>query len=692
MQDEHEQLAARRARHPEWIWPRSDTHVFLGVPGSLEGLKTVVEPGNSFSPGPSSYGVSTWVFHRGDRALYAPERMDLAALRWEFAEGHLPVLLSTWEAGDLTVRSRLYTDGDLEWAAVNDYYAVTVENPTAHPVECSLYLVLRSCGPAGGPVRQLGLTPDGAVSVNGYPSVLPSAAPDAFGAVSYAERAEDISVWVQRGELPPTAEVEDDSTWASGALEYRLSLAPGQARSVFLTVRVRAEHRLLRALFPPPADKPADEEAFLERWRRLSPIQLEVPDPRFREAFFAQLTHLYMFTVGDAPRISPVSYPLWWLRDGAYIVHALDKGGLHDWAEQACRGVAGRVSFGGFGSEGDGPGDLIWMLTEHYLLTRDEGYLRDLYPHLRAGAELLMRMRRATAPLHHATEHVVPQYAFDPTLDILCAPAKDGLIQARMDWHLPVFWINSFAYLALRRVAECARILGEAGAEEYEAEAEAVREALLAAAPRSFGQNDRDVNSALWPGGWALADGTCPPVIRAAYDRFWVTVRCPGGQYTPEPLWTYFEAGQAHNYLYLGDRERTWQTIEHFLTHQTAPGLYTYHEGNGDENSFGLWQQVRGWDRIRYVTPHGWTAAEVFLLLRDCLAYEDGGRLILGAGVPEEWMSQEQPFGVTDLPTHFGRVSWSYDPPSGELSVEVEHPPAGGVVVALPGWEVRGGG
>ena len=77
--------------------------MFLGVPGSPDAFKTVVEPGNSFSPGFSSYGVSTWVSLHGQ--LYAPEELDAACLSWRYAQGYLPVLQSTWDAGPLTVTS-----------------------------------------------------------------------------------------------------------------------------------------------------------------------------------------------------------------------------------------------------------------------------------------------------------------------------------------------------------------------------------------------------------------------------------------------------------------------------------------------------------------------------------------------------------------------------------------------------------
>jgi hypothetical protein len=47
--------------HPEWIAPRSDVRVFLGEPGAPEATKTTVEPGNVFSPGMLTYGVTWWL-------------------------------------------------------------------------------------------------------------------------------------------------------------------------------------------------------------------------------------------------------------------------------------------------------------------------------------------------------------------------------------------------------------------------------------------------------------------------------------------------------------------------------------------------------------------------------------------------------------------------------------------------------
>ena len=76
-------------------------------------------------------------------------------------------------------------------------------------------------------------------------------------------------------------------------------------------------------------------------------------------------------------------------------------------------------------------------------------------------AELIARMRKTNVPMRAYNDIVVPAHALRPGTDLMCLPAKDGLIQGRMDWHVPLFWINGFAWRGLSRTAELARELGE---------------------------------------------------------------------------------------------------------------------------------------------------------------------------------------------------------------------------------------
>lgn len=659
---EHEKMKDVKKEHPDWVWNRGDTHVILGVPGSLEAFKTPVEPGNSFSPGPGTYGVSSWVF--ADGMLHAPEEKRLEEMEWGFEEGYLPLLNSGWMAGSIHVRSALFTA--MEEDAFRDYFTVRLKNEGEKKEEIRFYLVIRSFGASGGPVHSI-KGDRRQVWINGAPVVLAETQAAAFGAVSFEESHKDISEYLRTGTLPDKTEVQDGSTWASGAMEYRIVLGAGEEAEFNFGFLMHADHWLNGWMKPMqlPLDVAGKRKKYLQEWEGRIKIRLKLPDKRISDALLCQLAHLYMFTVDNSVRITPVSYPLWWLRDGAYVLNALNKGGFHDFSERACREIAARDAFGGFGSEGDGPSDGIWVLTEHYLLTRDMGFLKEMFPHITRRAELLMQMRRAEAPVRKFTEFVIPKCMLDPNTDLMCLPAEDGLIMGRMDHGIRVFWVNGFAYMAMKRTAFCARELGLDDS-VYEREAEEIKEALCTRAEADFGKDDRDVNSALWPAGWADRGD---PLIRGRFQEFWDKVRCPGGCHSPEKDWTYFEAGEAHNYLLLGEREKAWTSIEWFLQNQTAPGLYTYPEAI-DGNTALLWPRTRGWDDTEFVTPHGWTAAELFHLLRDCLIREEGGRLIIGSGILLEWECSS--FEVKDIPTYFGKVSFSYNPDRKLLTVCTE--------------------
>ncbi|MCL1910249.1 MAG: hypothetical protein FWG05_04870, partial [Kiritimatiellaeota bacterium] len=658
----HDEMARMKTAHPDWIWNHGDTHVFIAPPHSLDAFKTPVEPGNSFSPGPCTFGVSTWIFTDGK--LHSPERMKAEDLRWRWEDGHIPVLHCDWRAGNLDIKSILFTSREPD-GAIRDYLTIRICSGVAAqrrrsagtPLHGKLFLTLRSFGASGGPVSSLCADPAAnAILVNNRPAVI-AETDGVFRAVSYEKTGKDISQFLQLGELPADTQVDDPSKWASGVIAYDFELQAGESATYDFAFPLHAGHWTLadQSLPACPLEVTRKREQFIEDWKNDLRIGLDLPDKRFSEAMFAQIAALRQFMVCDSPRISPVSYPLFWLRDGSYIVNALDKAGRHDDMARAIRAVKDRDSFGGFGAEGDGPAMMIWMISEHYLLTRDRAFLEEMWPAVERLAALIIRMRNTDAPIRSYPEILIPQMQSDPSADILCLASKDGLIQGRMDHHIPLFWINSFAWLALRRSAELADESGHNPA-PYHNEAAALLAALQAKAPQIFGKNERDVNVAFWPSGWALENPS--PIINARFDEFWKNTRNPMGVYTPEPLWTYFEAGQAHNQLLAGHPDRAWVSIEHFLSNHTAQGLYTYHEGNQDENSSGLWQRARGWDEIRHITPHGWTSAELFLLLRDCLVHETADGLVIGAGIPASWRDRD--FAVTNLPTHFGPVSFTH--------------------------------
>jgi len=660
-------MKGMRDKHPDWIWNRSDTHAFLAIPEEHDAFTTVVEPGNSFSPGPGTYGVSTWV--RINKLLFVPEELPLENMGWRFKDKRYPILETHWQADGVDVHSELFAWKAVDTIDFRNYLRVSLTNHNDCPLVFDFFLVIRSFGPAGGPIWSLKEN-NGIIFINDAPLLYAQTAGE-FGAVSYEQECTDVSTILKEGLFPNSRRVEDPSTWASGAMRYQLTLDAGETEILDFAAHLHRDNEMFTWLkdIPRPLDLDRRRREAMGAWDRVTSVSLNVPDCRFEEAFYAQIAHLYMFSGLNSPRISPITYPTWWIRDSAYICVALEKAGLYDFAKR-CAMHAGRfMPTSGFGAEGDNYGGRIWIISEHYLLTRDIAFLRDHFSYIEENAQHIIDMRYAKHPLKDFSELFCHQMCISPNVAFSCAPAENGLIMGRMDFEYPMFYVNSFCYLGLKRAAMCAEVLGYVDiASKYRKEGDKLRKAMRAYAQQHFGKNARDTCTAFTPSGWINKEDT---FILEAFEHYWHTKWCPNGIQTHERLWTYFEIGDARNRIFIGERERAWKILDYYLDTHTCPGLYTYHEGSKDENSISLaWEKVRGWDKSRFVTPHGWSAAEMLALLRDCLVREDEkGNIILGSGVPVEWMNEE--FSIDQFPTYYGEVSYRYDPKSRSVFVSV---------------------
>jgi len=90
---------------------------------------------------------------------------------------------------------------------------------------------------------------------------------------------------------------------------------------------------------------------------------------------------------------------------------------------------------------------------------------------------------------------------------------------------------------------------------------------------------------------------------------------------------------------------------------------------------------------IGIAMPHGRAIAEVHLLLRDCLAYEDDQQLVLFAGVPASWFTDRTGMTIRNLPTQFGKldVSWKTAGRTATLRLNGDAAPPEGFLLPLPG-------
>jgi hypothetical protein len=122
--------------------------------------------------------------------------------------------------------------------------------------------------------------------------------------------------------------------------------------------------------------------------------------------------------------------------------------------------------------------------------------------------------------------------------------------------------------------------------------------------------------------------------------------------------WRYFPLATAHQGLLAGSRSAGYKTIEKHLDHEQMRRWYVFDEGG--KSGSGGWGRVRTtWDPS-VAMPHGWAIAELFLLLRDSMVFENEGKLVLLSGIDPAWYTDPAGMEIQNMPTHYGLFDMQY--------------------------------
>jgi len=623
----------------DWV-PRSVGHVILGWPGSKEEEKAYHEPGGSFSPGVGSFGVSIWITDAAGNITATSDNIPLTLLReqlvWNNPKG-LPGIVTD---------SPYYR---AQWSAVGPgTWRLTIK--TQPRADSKPVIVVRSVGPAGGPIRSL---------------------------VWAEQRLLINDRWTVTVE-PKPAVIHLGEEGKKGWLSERLEMKHWNSENGWGYAKIELGEKLdYNLLITDSNDAAVAGEDIAEY---ASGLRMNLPDDRFAASANAQIAHLMMGLVGQEARPGdPMSYPFAWLRDEAYITVALGRSGQSTAAKRLSKHLAENDFFGGFGAEADQPGLAIWALTDLALQLKQPQYDRWLWPHIRRKAELILEMLAADRPIHKPLRTpVIPLYtkplpSGDPDITLVSERARDGLIIGRIDNSRPVLYVNAVSYLGLMDAALMADRLGEsASAQQWRARATELKQAWS----RIFDQKPPDERFALayslWPAWMAnpktpnFSSGLEASWANYAQDNFWQPARSNA-----------FKPAEARQWLVLGRGDRAWTTLSAFWHHQESPGLYHWRSEAGPENTFNGWKNVRGWlEGQDAVVPSYKMAAEILLLQLDMLAYDDKSAaeptLVIGAGIPPSWLGQ--PLSVRNLSTRIGLVNWTWDGRSMRVTISGSRP------------------
>ncbi len=318
-------------------------------------------------------------------------------------------------------------------------------------------------------------------------------------------------------------------------------------------------------------------------------------------------------------------------------------------------------------------GTILWMLGEHYRLTRDKRWLAKIAQNMVAACDYITRERQVTMKtLPNGSK--VWEYGLLPPCHLDDNPEW-------MYWYI----VNALCYKGMKSTAEVLAEIGHSEAERILHEAKAYKKDILRALAVSMERSPV----------MRLLDGTFVPHLPVrAYlrgrDVGWIRDSLYGpifnidsGLIEPDSIEVTWILKDYEDNVFVSralgrdvDLERFWFshggiTIQSNL----LPNPLVYlargqveHALRAFYNSFAanLYEDVRCFTE-HPVVASGWGAGpfyktpdeSAFLTwFRYLLLMEDGDTLILAPGTPRKWLEEGKEIEITDAPTYFGPTTY----------------------------------
>lgn len=399
-------------------------------------------------------------------------------------------------------------------------------------------------------------------------------------------------------------------------------------------------------------------------------MKIRVPEQRINDAYRAWLAYSFMNVRkrGDVfePHDGTLFYNVIFGYSAALYCHALDLMGYH---RQAQVYLDSLLTFLGKNAENDDrlfiqnyglpdQGTLLFALSEHYNLTKDDEWFESVAPRMIKMCEWISEKRQNT---------IANQKSEDPCYGLI-------FYKPYCDEGQPAYSYYSDVYLALG-MEKTASVLEQNGqidtASTIKKQASAYRNDIVNSMNRSVLERDGIKMLPIFPQTKALLE-------RANYtaqDYYTLISSCMlETQYLPadsqQVRWVTdlleqksglllgmcrFMHGIDHAYTY-----GYWMTcLERGDVERVILGLY-------GSLAYGMSQETYSpcetqWIRSGanfYHLPHLYSCTQQLRLLRNMLIREKGNVLLIGQAIPRHWLKKKMKIEVADAPTVFGEVDY----------------------------------
>ncbi len=691
-------MDSNKSWFPLWLNREQEFWTITGVPGGSR--KSLLSEMGAVEPAKKAFTVMPFLY--SGQSLIS---WDQAEVRQELEDGDLPLPRVLWDHPEWNLEIRPLTFGDPDRLLTLVRYRVTNKKRTTQNLRFGLTVLPVQLNPAwqhGGlslikEARWVDQERGETLVLDDQKRLLLETKPLQSAILPFEEG--DAARFLSQGLLPRRRSARDPKGFLSAAALYDLHIPPESSRDVYVLFPL---NRGSAEEWPWENTEAEFEHQFKTAkafWRlTLDRIRIDIPEPDLVRILKSNLAFLLMEQEGPWLKPGTRFYNSTWFRDGVLIGQTLLQMGqvepvkafaeayedlIHSdgWVPWMYHEYGKPVAFSshdGEGHEYDSQGQYAFLVRRIFDYTQDRTWLGKRYGAVRKSLNFGLGLRR---------KRMTPEYAGTPFYGLLPeSNSHEGYFPAQHS-----YWDNFWLLRGLEDGAYIADVLGRTeDAQAWRDEASAYQGDVLKSLAGVMARDQLD----FIPGCVEKGDFDCTstaiayvlgegrdwlpePYASRTFDIYYegfVRRLIPGGRrsYTP------YEARTANALVRRGDAERALNILRFIAADAVLPPAWN-----------GMAEVVHVRPRVpAYIgdMPHGWVGSEFISAVRALFAYEEGNRLVIGAGLDQSWWRKGMQ--VSDLPTAFGVLHYQVRPASTSLEMEVTGTiqPPDGCEVPLPNW------
>jgi len=595
-------------------------------------------------------------------------------------DDYLPVPSVLWKRGDIQMDIKTFAAGEKGKSFILARYRII--NNSAGEQNVILYLALRPyqvnppwqfLNTLGGTSKITAISGDGPIIKVNEKAVFALTKADSFGASEFSNG--EIINYISKNILPPAASIVDSSGFGSAALKYNLKIKPGAYNDVILAIPFyNSDSFAINKITSVEASQFFDDnlKSVKTFWHeKLDRVDFELPPSADKMINTLKSNLAYILINRDGPAIQPGSrsYERAWIRDGALTSGALLRLGLKDevreyidWYSQyqfpngkiPCvvdkRGADPTP-------ENDSHGEYIYAVREYFSFTHDTLFLKKKFDTIIKAVDYIEYLTNQRMTAQYKKEDSLAYYGLIPE-----SISHEGYSSKPMH----SYWDDFFTLRGLKDAVTIASVLNEKKTEQrfvklrdefrknlYNSINLAMKNHNIDYIPGCVELGDFDATSttiSIYPGNEL---GNLPqPALNNTFNKYYEYFLNRKKTEFKWDAYTPYEIRSAGSFLYLGQKEKTYELLDFFFNYQRPP-------------EWNHWAEVvwKNRNEPRFIgdMPHTWIGSDYINVIRSIFVFEReyDSSLVIGLGFKQEWADSPGGIIVKNQSTYYGDINYS---------------------------------